>query len=242
MKVDILAIGAHPDDVELSCSGTLLRHISQGKTVGLLDMTRGELGSRGSADLRDVEAANSAAKMGAAFRQNLQMADGFFQYNPENILRLIEIIRWCQPDIVLVNAPNDRHPDHGRAAKLQTDACFYSGLLKIETNFQGKPQQHWRPKAVYHYIQDIDLKPDFVVDISEFIDQKNELILTFRSQFYLPDASEFETEPKTPISGKDFIEFLKSKNRALGRPAGFEFAEGFIAHRTPGITNLFDLS
>lgn len=241
MKIDILAIGAHPDDVELSASGTLLHHISLGKKIGLLDLTRGELGSRGSAALRDVEAAESAGKMGAIFRRNLRMADGFFQYDQESLLRIIEIIRWCQPEIVLANAPEDRHPDHGRAAKLTTDACFYSGLLKIKTEFEGEAQQHWRPKAVYHYIQDIDLKPDFVVDITPFIEKKMELVLTFRSQFYLPELEEFKSEPKTPISGKDFFEFLKSKNRAFGRPIGAEFAEGFIAHRTPGVGNFFDL-
>ncbi len=241
MKVDILAIGVHPDDVELSCSGTLLRHIHQGKTVGLLDLTRGELGSRGSADLRDVEAAESAQKMGASFRRNLSMADGFFQYTQENLLRIIEVIRWCQPEIVLANAPDDRHPDHGRAAKLTADACFYSGLIKIETNFEGQPQQQWRPKAVYHYIQDKDLTPDFVVDTTAFMNRKIELILTFRSQFYLPEASEFSNEPATPISGKDFLEFIQSKNRAFGRRIGAEFGEGFIAARTPGVNDLFDL-
>ena len=243
MKTDILAIGAHPDDVELSASGTLLRHIDLGKTVGLLDLTRGELGTRGSADLRDQEAAESAQKMGAAFRKNLGMADGLFQYSEENMRQIIRIIRWCQPEIVLANAPDDRHPDHARAAKLSADACFYAGLPKIATlDDDGKLQLHWRPKAVYHYIQDRDLIPDFVVDISKYLERKKELILTFRSQFYLPDGAEFAQELKTPISGKDFLEFLWSKNRAFGRPAGFEFAEGFIAARVPGVLNLFDLT
>jgi bacillithiol biosynthesis deacetylase BshB1 len=241
VKIDILAIGAHPDDVELSACGTLLHHISLGKTVGLLDLTSGDLGSRGSAELRDVEATESATKMGASFRRNLRLADGFFQYSQENLLKIIQIIRWCQPEIVLANAPDDRHPDHGRAAKLAADACFYSGLLKIETEFDGKAQAHWRPKAVYHYIQDKDLTPDFVVDITPFMDKKLDLILTFRSQFYLPDDKTFDSEPKTPISGQDFFEFVKSKNRAFGRPIGVEFAEGFIAQRTPGITDLFYL-
>lgn len=209
--------------------------------MGLLDLTRGELGSRGSAELRDVEAANAAAKMGAAFRRNLGLADGFFQYNQESLLKIIEILRWCQPEIVLINAPDDRHPDHGRSAKLEKDACFYSGLLKIETSFEGEAQQHWRPKAVYHYVQDLALKPDFVVDITDFIEQKIELVLTFRSQFYLTEANEYETEPKTPISGKEFLEFLRSKDRVFGRLMGAEYAEGFIATRTPGITDLFDL-
>jgi bacillithiol biosynthesis deacetylase BshB1 len=242
MKIDILAIGVHPDDVELSCCGTLLRHIAQGKTVGLLDLTRGELGTRGTAQLRDQEAQESAKKMGASFRKNLCMADGFFQYNPENIKAIISFLRWCQPEIVLANAPDDRHPDHGRAAKLTADACFYAGLAKIETfNDRGQPQAHWRPKAVYHYIQDKDLKPDFVIDITPYIEQKFEQILTFRSQFYLPEAKEFKNELNTPISGKDFLDFLRAKNRAFGRSIGAEYAEGFIAQRVPGIKDLFDL-
>jgi bacillithiol biosynthesis deacetylase BshB1 len=241
MKVDILAIGVHPDDVELSCCGSLLKHIDQGKTVGLLDLTRGELGSRGSAALRDTEAAASALKMGAIFRKNLGMADGFLQYTQENLLKIIEIIRWCQPEVVLCNAPDDRHPDHGRSAKLEADACFYSGLLKIETNLDGMPQQHWRPKAVYHYIQDKDLVPSFVVDITPYMEKKLDLILTFRSQFFLPGAAEYQNEPATPISGQDFFEFVKAKCRAFGRPIGVEFAEGFIAARTPGVQSLFDL-
>ncbi len=241
MKIDILAIGVHPDDVELSCSGTLLRHIDQGKTVGLLDLTRGELGSRGTAELRDMEAANSAQKMGAAFRRNLGMADGFFQYTQENLLKIIEIIRWCRPEVVLCNAPDDRHPDHGRSAKLTTDACFYAGLLKIETSLDGNAQQHWRPKAVYHYIQDKDLVPGFVVDITTYFERKVDLILTFRSQFFLPDAKEYQHEPATPISGQDFFEFVKAKGRSFGRPIGVEFAEGFIPARTPGVNDFFDL-
>ena len=242
MKIDILAIGVHPDDVELSCCGTLLRHISQGKKIGLLDLTRGELGTRGNANLRDEEAAESARKMGASFRKNLGMADGFFQYTEENLMKIIRFLRWCQPEIVLANAPDDRHPDHGRAAKLTADACFYAGLVKIETfDDAAKPQQKWRPEAVYHYIQDRDLKPDFVVDITPFIDKKMELVQTFRSQFYQQGENEFENEFSTPISGKDFLEFLKSKNRAFGRPTGVAFAEGFIAARTFGVNDLFDL-
>ncbi|MEK7256496.1 MAG: bacillithiol biosynthesis deacetylase BshB1, partial [Bacteroidota bacterium] len=235
MKVDILAIGAHPDDVELSCSGTLLRHIDLGKTVGLLDLTRGELGTRGSAELRHEEATASAQKMGASFRHNLGMADGFFAYTEENLMKLIRFLRWCQPEIVLANTINDRHPDHARAAKLEADACFYAGLVKIKTfDEQANPQLPWRPKAVYHYIQDKDLKPDFVVDISPYIEQKMELVLTFRSQFYLPEDKEFEKELKTPISGRDFQEFLRAKGRAFGRPIGVEYAEGFITQRIPG--------
>lgn len=243
MKVDILAIGAHPDDVELSCVGTLLSHMAQGKTVGLLDLTRGELGSRGSAKLRDKEAAKSAKIMGAKFRKNLDMGDGYFEYNRLNVNRIIHVIRECKPEIVLANAIDDRHPDHGRAAKLIVDACFFSGLAKIETNnHKGKPQKEWRPRAVYHYIQDRNLKPDFVVDITEHMDKKIECIQAFGSQFYnKATQEEYKGEVKTPISGEDFFEFIKAKNRTFGRPAQFEFAEGFNVARIPGVNNLFDL-
>lgn len=242
MKIDILAIGVHPDDVELSCSGTLLSHIAQGKTVGLLDLTRGELGTRGTAEIRDQEAAHSAQLMGAAFRKNLNMADGFFQYTPENIRKIAQVIRTHQPEIVLANAISDRHPDHGRAAKLTADACFYAGLSKIETlDEAGQPQARWRPTAVYHYIQDHNLRPDFVVDISPFLERKLELIKAFRSQFYVPDAVEYAQELSSPISGKDFFEFVIAKGRSFGRESGFEYAEGFIAARTVGVSNLFDL-
>jgi bacillithiol biosynthesis deacetylase BshB1 len=242
MKIDILAVGAHPDDVELSCSGTLLKHLHAGKTVGLLDLTRGELGTRGNAVLREEEAAESARKMGAAFRKNAHLPDGFFTWNEESLMKIIRVIRWCQPKIVLANAPDDRHPDHGRAAKLVADACFYSGLQKIETfDDQAVKQMLWRPEAVYHYIQDRDLRPDFVVDISEFIERKFELILSFRSQFFLPAAKEFQKELSTPISGKDFMDFLRAKGRSFGRPIGVEYAEGFIASRVFGVRDLFDL-
>ena len=242
MKVDILAIGVHPDDIELSCSGTLLRHIDQGKAVGLLDLTQGELGTRGSASLRLEEAAVAAGLMGAAFRKNLGMADGFFSYNRENIIRIIEVIREHQPEIVLANALSDRHPDHGRAAKLIADACFYSGLVKIPTTGNdGAPHGRWRPRALYHYIQDHNLKPDFVVDITPFIDKKIELAQAFRSQVFVPGAEEYEEELKSPISGEDFIEFLRAKARAYGRDAGFEYAEGFNVNRTPGVHDLFSL-
>lgn len=244
MKVNILAIGVHPDDVELSCCGTLLSHIAQGKTVGLLDLTRGELGSRGSAEIRDREAAASANIMGASFRRNLRMKDGFFQYNPDNIKKIIQAIRACQPDIVLANSLDDRHPDHGRAAKLVADACYYSGLLRIETrDEQGQVQEKWRPQAVYHYIQDKNRKPDFVVDISDFIEQKEACIAAFSSQFYVPGVSEhYAEEANTPISGKDFMSFIRAKTRVFGRSAGFEYAEGFNVGRTLGVRNLFDLS
>ncbi|MFT4663544.1 MAG: bacillithiol biosynthesis deacetylase BshB1 [Polaribacter sp.] len=238
MKLDILAIGVHPDDVELSCSGTLLRHIAEGKKVGLLDLTRGELGTRGSAEIRDEEAANSAKLMGALVRENLGMADGFFQNDKANQLKIIQILRKYQPEIVLANATNDRHPDHGRAAKLTHDACFLAGLVKVETlDGDGNLQDRWRPKAVYHYIQDYDLKPDFVVDITDFMDKKIELIQTFKSQFYNPDSK----EPESPISTKAFLDSVIGKNRGFGRPAGTEFAEGFNVVRPMMVKDLFDL-
>lgn len=238
MKLDILAIGVHPDDVELSCSGTLLRHIDIGYRVGLLDLTRGELGTRGNADLRDQEAATAATLMGALIRENCLMEDGFFQHSPQNVLKIVEKIRQFRPEIVLANAISDRHPDHGRAAKLIADACFYAGLKKIATfDLEGNAQECWRPKAVYHYVQDYHIEPDFVVDISAYMEKKIELILTFSSQFYDPAA----TEPATPISGAEFLQFVKAKNRHFGRPAGFEFAEGFNTGRYIGVRDLFDL-
>lgn len=239
-KVDILAIGIHPDDVELSASGTLLKHAAQGRTFGLLDLSRGELGTRGTAKIRAAEAADSAQILGARFRETLDLADGFFQPDRESLLKIIAAIRRCRPEIVLCNALDDRHPDHGRAAKLAADACFYAGLEKIETvDAQGVAQQKWRPKAVYHYVQDKQLTPDFVVDITPFFPKKMEAIFAFRSQFY--DPNDEPNQPQTPISGKDFIDFMHAKARVFGRPIQAEFAEGFMFSRTPGVRDLFDL-
>lgn len=240
-KVDILAMGVHPDDVELSASGTLLSHIAQGKTVGLLDLTRGELGTRGSAEIRDEEGLAAAKMMGATFRVDVGMADGHFQYNTENILKIVQVIRAARPEIVLLNAIEDRHPDHGRSAKLEANACYYSGLSKIKTlDNLGQPQERWRPKAVYHYIQDYNLKPDFVVDITPFIDKKMEVIACFKSQFH-NTGGEDKSALSTPISSKDFMDFIKAKGRVLGRAASYEFAEGFTVNRTIGTKNLFNL-
>jgi N-acetylglucosamine malate deacetylase 1 len=237
-KIDILAIGAHPDDVELSAAGTLLKHAALGKTFGLLDLTRGELGSRGTAEIRAEESANSAQLLGADFRETLNLGDGRFEWNQTNLRQIMRIIRRFRPEIVFCNAPEDRHPDHGRAAKLEVDACFFSGLMKLETfEDDGTPQQIWRPKAVYHYIQDQQLTPDFVVDISPFLDQKMAAILTFRSQFF----EENMNGPKTPISGEDFLDFMKAKMRVFGRPIGAKYAEGFIKSRVFGVENLFHL-
>jgi N-acetylglucosamine malate deacetylase 1 len=237
MKLDILAIGVHPDDVELSCSGTLLKHISIGKKCGILDLTSGELGTRGSGPLRLQEAAEAAKIIGVGVRENLGMADGFFKNDKEHQLEIIKKIREYQPEIVLCNAVSDRHPDHGRAAQLISEACFYSGLRKIETILNGKKQDAWRPKAVYHYIQDWQLKPDFVVDVAPFIDKKMEAIKAFKSQFFDPNSS----EPESPISVKNFFDVVLGKMSVFGRDAGYEFAEGFTYERVPGVENLFDL-
>lgn len=237
-KVDILAIGIHPDDVELSASGTLLRHAAQGKTFGLLDLSRGELGTRGTPEIRAQEAVNAAQLLGAAFRETLDIADGLFTHVPENWLKIVRVLRACRPDIVLCNAPDDRHPDHGRAGKMTAEACFYSGLGKIQTlDAQGNAQEKWRPKAVYHYIQDRQLVPDFVVDITPWFPKKMEAILAYQSQFFNSGGD----TPNTPISGKDFLDFMEAKARVFARPIQVEYAEGFKVDRTPGVNDLFDL-
>lgn len=233
MKVDILAFGAHPDDIELSCSGTILKHISLGKTVAICDLTQGELGSRGSAEIRLQEAEKARQIMAVDYRENLGLRDAFFEINEVSLLAIIKVIRKYKPEIVLANSLSDRHPDHGRAAQLVSRASFLSGLQKINTN-----QEKWRPRAIYHYIQDQNLKPDFVVDITEYIDQKIESILAYGTQFYNPEHKAQET----PISSKQFLEFIKGKARTFGRDIQVDFAEGFNVGRTPGVNNLLDLS
>jgi bacillithiol biosynthesis deacetylase BshB1 len=237
MKLDILAIGVHPDDVELSASGTILKHIALGKTVGILDLTRGELGTRGNAELRAKEATHAAKILGLSIREQLSMADGFFENNEAHQKEIIRIIRKYQPEIVLCNAITDRHPDHGRAAKLTADACFYSGLVKVETKEDGKIQAPWRPKAVYHYIQDYFIEPDFVIDITPFMGKKIESIMAYSSQFFDPNSK----EPETPISTKNFLEYVKSKGSLFGRAINVDYAEGYTVSRYIGIENLFDL-
>jgi bacillithiol biosynthesis deacetylase BshB1 len=238
MKVDILAIGVHPDDIELSASGTILRHIDMGYSVALCDLTQGELGTRGSGPLRLEEAEKAKKILGAVARENLGMRDGFFECSEDNVIRIIQIIRKYQPEIVLSNAISDRHPDHGRASKLISDACFYAGLRKITTlNEYGNPQSSWRPKAVYNYIQDRNLKADMVVDISDYIDRKIASIEAYSSQFFDPDSN----EPETPISSKSFIEFIKAKNRTYARDIGVEYAEAFTVERTIGVKDLLEL-
>jgi bacillithiol biosynthesis deacetylase BshB1 len=237
MKIDILAIGVHPDDVELSCSGTIAKHISLGNSVGILDLTLGELGTRGNAEIRTTEATESAKILGVSFRTQLKFKDGFFENNEAHLKHIIEVIRKHKPEIVLCNAVSDRHPDHCRAAKLVSDACFYSGLMKIETKVGGKKQEAWRPNAVYHYVQDQYIHPDFVVDITDFMEVKHKAIMAFSSQFYNPNSG----EPETPISSKAFLEAINSKMALWGRAIGVPYAEGFTVDRYPGVNNLFDL-
>lgn len=236
-KVDILAIGAHPDDVELSAGGTIAKMVAEGKKVAFLDLTEGELGSRGSVESRYKEAENASKILGVSFRENCQLPDGFIEEDKESLLKIITKIRKFQPEIVLINAPEDRHPDHGLAAKLASRACFLSGLLKIKTSYQGVEQEKWRPKAVYHYIQDNYLKPDFVIDISGFEEQKFNAILAYETQFYKPGMK----GPKTPISGEGFMDYLKGRMAQFGRSIQVKSAEGFIASRTIGVKSFFDL-
>jgi bacillithiol biosynthesis deacetylase BshB1 len=237
MKLDILAFGAHPDDVELGCSGTILKEISLGKKVGIIDLTRGELGTRGSKEIRDQEA-NAAAKiLGVSVRENLNMRDGFFVNDEKHQLEVIKMIRKYQPDIVLCNAVDDRHIDHAKGSKLVSDACFLSGLRKIETELEGVKQTAWRPKLVYHYIQWKNIEPDFVVDITGFTDKKTESILAYGSQFY--DAN--SNEPATPITSKNFLESLNYRAQDLGRLVGVDYAEGFTVERYLAVNSLGDL-
>ena len=237
MKLDILAFGAHPDDVELGCGGTIAKEIALGKKVGIIDLTRGELGTRGSAEIRDQEAAAAAKILGVAARENLNMRDGFFINDEEHQLAIIRMVRKYQPDMVLCNAIDDRHIDHGKGSKLVSDACFLSGLMKIETEYDGKKQAAWRPKTVYHYIQWKNITPDFVVDITGYNDKRVEAILAYSSQFYNPDA----TEPETPIATKNFLESLNYRAQDLGRLIGTDYAEGFTAERYLGVNSLADL-
>ena len=237
LKIDILAVGVHPDDVELSCGGTVLKHIALGKKVGILDLTLGELGTRGTAEIRTKEAKAAAKILGVNFRTQLNLGDGKFENNSSNQILIIEQLRKHRPEIVLCNAVSDRHPDHGRSAKLVADACYYSGLIKIATSFENKKQKAWRPKAVYHYIQDNFIHPDFVVDISDYIEKKHLAIKAFSSQFYNPKSK----EPETLISGKDFLENVNAKMSVWGRSINVKYAEGFTVNRYPGVNNLFDL-
>ncbi|MBI3501705.1 MAG: bacillithiol biosynthesis deacetylase BshB1 [Bacteroidetes bacterium] len=223
MKLDILAFGAHPDDVELSCSGTILKNISEGKKVGIVDLTRGELGTRGTAAIREKEAKNAAKILGVSFRENLKLPDGFFEINKKNILKVIQKIRHYKPDVVLAPAISDRHPDHGRAAQLIAEASFLSGLPRIGTKEKSKKQPSWRPKAVYHYIQYRKHKPDFAIDITPYIEKKMEAIQAFASQFYNPVSK----EPETLISHPKFFHYVRQREMEYGKLIGAQYAEGF---------------
>ncbi|GAA0750153.1 bacillithiol biosynthesis deacetylase BshB1 [Gaetbulibacter jejuensis] len=237
MKLDILAIGAHPDDVELGCGATIAKEIANGKTVGIIDLTRGELGTRGTVETRKEEAENSAKILGVSVRENLGFADGFFINDKKHQLEVIKMIRKYQPEVVLCNAIDDRHIDHGKGSKLVSDACFLSGLTKIETEIEGEPQEQWRPKHVYHYIQWKTIEPDFVVDVSDVIDIKMKSVLAYKTQFYDPS----NTAPNTPISSKNFTDSVKYRARDLGRLIGVEFAEGFTVERYVAVNSIFDL-
>lgn len=237
IKLDILAIGAHPDDVELSCGATISKEVFLGKKVGILDLTRGELGTRGSAEIRDKEAATAAKILKVSVRENLAFADGFFTNDKKHQLEIIKIIRKYKPEIVLCNAVDDRHIDHSKGSKLTSDACFLSGLRKIETQLNGVVQEAWRPKQVYHYIQWKNLEPDFVVDVTGFIDVKMEAVKAYESQFYDPNSK----EPISPITSKNFIDSIKYRAQDLGRIIGTEFAEGFTVERYLAVKKLDDL-
>ena len=238
MKIDILSLGAHPDDVEMSCSGTLLAATAAGKKIGIVDFTRGELGTRGTPAIRAAEAAAASQILGLSARENLGLPDGFFRNDREHQLPLIAAIRRYQPDVVLCNAITDRHPDHGRGAQLAADACFLAGLRMIETfGDDGQPQAPWRPRNVYHYIQDRAIAPAFVVDISAHWARKWESIQAYGSQFFNPDSE----EPATYLSNQEFSKFMEARAREFGHMIGTEFGEGFTVQRPIGVREVVDL-
>lgn len=235
MKLDILAFAAHPDDVELAVSATLMKHISLGKKVGVIDLTQGELGTRGTIETRFEEAKEASKVMGIHFRGNLKIEDGFFEHSRDNLLKIIEQIRRFQPEIVLANAISDRHPDHGRASKLVSEACFLAGLRKIETFRDDVQQEAFRPRLVLHYIQDRLIEPDFVIDVSEFHERKLKAIMSYKTQFFNPDSN----EPSTPISNKEFLDSITARMVEFGRRINVKYAEGFTVEKTIGV-NSFD--
>ncbi|QCK15011.1 bacillithiol biosynthesis deacetylase BshB1 [Mangrovivirga cuniculi] len=242
MKIDILAIAAHPDDVELSCAGTLLKHKSLGQKVGVIDLTRGELGTRGTDKTRAEEAAASSAILDLDVRECIDLPDGFFANTPEFQKKVIKVIRKFQPRVILTNAVRDRHPDHGRAAELVRDSAFLSGLIKIETfDDKGLSQEAWRPEKVYHFIQNDFIQPDFIVDVSEFWDKKMESVKAFKTQFFTGDQSTNPDEPETFISKPGFIEFLEARAREFGHKVGVKYGEGFTTNSSLGIKDLDSL-
>src|SRR5690606_3344636 len=237
MKLDILAFGAHPDDVELGCGATVAKEISLGKKVGIVDLTRGELGTRGSAEIRDMEAAKEAEFQGDAVRENLRFRDGFFVNDETHQLEIIKMIRKYRPEIVLCNAIDDRHIDHGKGSKLVSDACFLSGLRRVETKIDGIVQEAWRPKLVYHYIQWKNIEPDFVVDVTGFMDKKIDAVMAYSSQFYDPNSN----EPVSPIATKNFTESIEYRAKDLGRLIFSDYAEGFTVERYVAVNSLGNL-
>lgn len=237
MKLDLLAFGVHPDDIELSCAGTLLVEKNNGKRVGIVDLTRGELGTRGTSETRVEEAANSAKILGVDARENLEMADAFFRNDEENQRKIITVLRKYQPEIILCNAPEDRHPDHGRSARLVSDSCFLSGLRKIETFDGNKKQEVWKPKYVFNYIQDQYVTPTFVVDISDVIEKKLAAIRAFKTQFFIGAGN--DNEPQTYISTPEFLESVINRTKMFGKMIGVKHAEGFVSWKMIGI-NSFD--
>ncbi|ANH80377.1 bacillithiol biosynthesis deacetylase BshB1 [Niabella ginsenosidivorans] len=239
MKLDILAIGVHPDDVELCCAGTLLKEIRAGKKAGIIDLTQGELGTRGTKETRYKEAADAAEIMGVAVRENLKMRDGFFKNDEKHQLKLIKTIRKYQPDIILGNVLNDRHPDHGRAGHLINDACFLSGLSKIETkNDDGTPQEKWRPAYFFQYMQDWYHEPDLIIDITDVVDLKMKAVEAYRTQFYTDASPENNQEPQTYISTPDFRESILARSRMMGKRIGVKYGEGLMTTKVIGMSNL----
>ncbi|MBX9850580.1 MAG: bacillithiol biosynthesis deacetylase BshB1 [Cytophagaceae bacterium] len=237
MKLDILVISSHPDDAELGCGGTIITHIKKGRKVGIADLTRGELGTRGTPEIRDEEAKAASKILGLSVRENLGFADGFFQNDKEHNIELIKVIRKYQPEIVLANAIYDRHTDHGMGAELAYKACFLSGLAKIETKVNGAFQPAWRPKHLYNFIQDKYIQPDFILDISDAWEKKIEAIKAFKSQFYNPES----VAPATYISSPEFLEYIKARAMEMGHAIGVKYGEGFTKNRLVGVKDLFDL-
>ncbi|MGE6219529.1 bacillithiol biosynthesis deacetylase BshB1 [Nubsella zeaxanthinifaciens] len=237
MKLDLLVLAVHPDDAELGCSGTIIKHIAQGKKVGIIDFTKGELGTRGTVETREEESRNASKIMGIHARENIGIRDGFFKNDEAHQLKVIEMIRKYQPEIILTNALYDRHPDHGRASELANDAVFLSGLRRIETMMNGEVQQPWRPRLTLQYIQDTYIKPDIIVDISEQMEQKLDAIRAFKTQFDSPS----EDEPQTYISTPAFLQSVIARAREMGKNIGAEYGEGFTSRKLLGVDSLFDL-
>ncbi len=237
MKLDILAFGAHPDDVEISAGGTLAHQAELGYACGIVDLTRGDLGTRGTPEIRVKEARDAGEILKVKVRENLNFRDGFFKNDEEHQLEIIRVIRKYRPEIVLANAPVDRHPDHGKGGELVKVACFLAGLRKIETSHEGKAQEAYRPRLVLHYVQFQNLKPDVIVDIGEHIEAKMEAIKAYKSQFYNPESS----EPKTVISSKGFLESIEYRSKDMGRLIGAKYGEGFVSAQDLGVTDLMHL-